>query len=73
MNCKQLGKMSYFSLAADMVLGLLVYAFSPAVASYSFLLRLVAATLMMLAFTGTASITYLLTDIIPRNLQCNAT
>lgn len=73
MNCKQLGKMSYFSLAADMVLGLLVYAFTPAVASYSFLLRLVVATLMMLAFTGTASITYLFTDIIPRNLQCNAT
>lgn len=72
MNCKQLGKMSYFSLAADMVLGLLVYAFSPVVAGYSFLLRIVAATMMMLVFTGTASITYLFTDIIPRHLQCNA-
>lgn len=72
-NCKQLGKMAYFSLAADMVLGLLVYAFSPVVASYSLLLRLVAAILMMLTFTGTASIVYLFTDIIPRSLHCGAT
>jgi hypothetical protein len=72
-NCKQLGKMAYFSLAADMVLGLLVYAFSPVVTSYSFLLRLVVAVLMMLTFTGTASIAYLFTDIIPRRLYCDST
>jgi hypothetical protein len=69
-NCRHWGRMAYFPIPAEVTLAMMTYAASSA--ADTFLMKCVAAVLLMLLFVGTAAIAYLFIDIIPDAVTCAA-
>jgi len=69
-NCRQWGEMAYFPIPAVVLLTLTTYYASSELGPKSFVVKCVAAVLLVLTYVGTAAIGYLLIDVLPGGLTC---
>ena len=73
MHCRQFHQhMAYFPIPAEVTLALTTYFATNQLLDSPFLAKAVAALVLMVIYVGTAALSYLYTDAIPKGITCNA-